>query len=183
MNKAILIFGPAGSGKTSTVKRIAENEGWTYISEDEYWNEIKKGKAPEESLRTHEEQKIIWKQVLEDILHEFSNGNNVALEFLVYEDPPRPLIFYKKHLLEMGVEVYVKILKPSYEVMLNRRRQRNLAHDKLFFKNRENGEKNRDYLQYEVLSSDFIDKNWIIEDKGSSIETIYKKHFAEIVED
>jgi adenylate kinase family enzyme len=179
--KAILIFGPAGSGKTSTAKRIAKNKGWTYFSEDEYWAKLKKGK-PSEELRTNEEQKIIWKKVLKDIKNAFNKKHNVVLEFLVYEDPPKPLLFYKKELLKLKAEILVKILKPEFKIILDRRMKRNAIHDKSFFKRRKNNDPCVEYLQLEVLGSNHIKKKWIIKDTGYTIEEVYQKYFSEFIE-
>jgi len=179
--KAILIFGPAGSGKTSTANRIGENKGWVHISEDEYWGEIKKNR-PEGELRTHEEQKIIWQRVLRDIKKNFRKGKNVALEFLVYEDPPKPLLFYKKELSNLGAKVIIRILNPPINVNLARRIKRGLPHDLRHLKRKLKKEKCLDDLQRDVLDSRYIKKDWIINNGRYSIEEIYQKFFAEFVE-
>ena len=60
MNKAILISGPAGSGKTTVAKLIEKNERWELISEDEAWIKIKEG-HPSGEARTPEEEAIVQK--------------------------------------------------------------------------------------------------------------------------
>jgi hypothetical protein len=116
------------------------------------------------------------------IFNEFSKNNNIALEFLVYEDPPKPLLFYKKELSKLGADILIRILKPKIEVISRRRKERNLPHDRDYFDRKKTGAECKDHLQIEVLGSKHIKKEWIIEDSEFSLEDIYKNYFAEFVE-
>src|SRR5215207_7144093 len=88
--KTILITGPAGSGKTSLAERIAQNEDWTHVSEDVHWVEIKKGRPVDEG-RTPDEQRIVQSAVVLQVEALLSKGKSVVLEFINYENPPKPL--------------------------------------------------------------------------------------------
>jgi uridine kinase len=110
--KVIIIAGPAGSGKTTTALRIAQNNNWSVISEDEFWVEIKKG-HPEGEMRTPEEESIIQKKTLDKVLAMLASGSNVVLEFILYQNPPTPIIFYQTELERRNIEVLIRLLVSS----------------------------------------------------------------------
>lgn len=174
----ILITGPAASGKTSTATKIAENQNWVLISEDDFWDEIKKNRPPNE-LRTDKEEDIVRPLVVKKIMDELSSGKNVVLEFLVYDIPPKSIIYYKKELLKNNVNVVIRVLRPNIDTILKRVSVRGRADDagvKI-----EQLRKDAKH-QIECLRSKFIDPEWVIDNSNISIEEVYNKYFLPIIE-
>src|SRR5579863_1488319 len=121
--QVVLLTGPAASGKTSLAARIATSPGWKHLCEDDYWVKIKEG-HPAGELRTPEEQKMVQAEVISDLLTLLTGGNRVVLEFVLYEDPPRPLLTYQRVLSERAISFMTRILRPSLDELLARIRAR-----------------------------------------------------------
>lgn len=177
MNKpdVILIAGPAGSGKTSTAERIALHPNWIHVSEDDHWNDVKAGQPPH-ALRTREEEKIVQSRVLSRLHEILGSGKKAVLEFILYDDPPDPLLSYQKELSDRGVHYITRILKPDVEEILRRIDLRGREEDaqEALRKHAEN--------QVAVLSSSHIDPSWVIDSSKVPLEEVYDRHFKSLVE-
>lgn len=174
--KVILITGPAGSGKTSLAERIAQNENWVLVSEDIHWGEIKQGRQG--GGRTPEEQNIIQPAVVHQIRDLLCKGNNVVLEFLNYENPPRPLIHYYEKLLGDAGKVFVVVLKPDESAIWERKRKRGRLDDQNYEKELKNARH-----QLASLESSYIKEKWIIDSSSLTVEEIYTKYIRDFVEE
>ncbi len=172
-NRVILISGPAGSGKTSLAERIAQNDNWIHVSEDNLWVEIKKGHPVGEG-RTIEEQQIIQPAIVKQISTILTKGKNVVLEFINYENPPKPIIYYYKELTRQKIEVLLKVLGPTATVIMERKIIRGRENDNNYEKEIKNA-----VNQLACLDSSFIQKEWIIDNSCMSIEETYRKYFLE----
>jgi hypothetical protein len=173
--KVLLIAGPAGSGKTTMGARIGRVDGWSHISEDCVWNEL-----PREphTARTEEEKAVVQHRTLGYIQSELRKGKSVVLEFIVYDNPPQPIIFYWDELEKLKVPVHIKVLRPSLQDILARQEFRANAHDRErpLAARKANAEH-----QLFCLSSDFIQPDWVVDSSGLSVEEVYARHFAQIV--
>ena len=172
----ILLAGPAGSGKTTVAARIAENPHWVHVSEDEYWMKLKAGR-PSGELRTTEEQDIVQPQVIQRVFEVLATNENAVLEFILYEDPPRPLLRYQQALAAKGVAFTTTILRPSAEETLRRIQGRRRANDMHHQGLRANAE-----LQMRVLGSKHIDAAWLIDTTDLGVEDVYDKYFKPLVD-
>lgn len=174
--KVILIAGPAGSGKTSMGQRIGKEEGWFHLSEDRVWDELTRDPH---TPRTEAEKAIVQARAVEYIQAELRKGHSVVLEFIVYDDPPQPILFYQAQLVRLGVPVHTKILRPAVEELLARQDNRGNSHDR----ERERAER-RANAEHQVrcLSSEHIDPAWVVDSSASSLEDVYRRHFAGLVE-
>ena len=175
--KVILITGPAGSGKTSLAERIAQNENWIHVSEDLHWVEIKKGHSAGEG-RTPEEQRIVQPAVVHQIRDLFSKENNVVLEFINYENPPNPLIFYYEELLKDSNQIFVAVLRPNESVIMERKKKRGRANDQDYEKELKNARH-----QLACLESIYIREEWAIDSSDMTVEEIYAKYILAFVEE
>lgn len=174
--KVILIAGPAGSGKTSMGQRIGKEDGWFHLSEDRVWDELPRDPH---TARTEAEKALVQAKAVEYIKAELRKGQSVVLEFIVYDDPPQPIVFYQAQLAEMGVPVHIKVLRPTVDEILVRQNTRGNSHDREceLTDRRANAEH-----QLRCLSSEHIDQSWVVDSSTASIEEVYRRHFAELVE-
>ena len=175
--KVILITGPAGSGKTSLAERIAQNENWIHVSEDLHWVEIKQG-HPAGELRTPEEQRIVQPAVVLQIRELLSKGNSAVLEFINYENPPRPLIYYYEVLGKVQCNILVKVLRPSEKVIMARKKIRGRADDQDYEEELKNARH-----QLACIESSYIEDEWIIDNSDMTVEEVYAKCFLAFVEE
>ena len=171
----ILIAGPAGAGKTSMGRRIATVPGWIHIPEDSIWDELPRDRHV---ARTESEREIVQSRAIERIMNELQRGNSVILEFVLYDDPPQPILYYSGTLTASGVSVQIRVLRPSIETLLSRQAKRGNSHDlQALPQRRANAEH-----QIRCLRGQHIDPSWVIASSSSSIEEIYQEHFAHLVE-
>lgn len=173
--KVLLIAGPAGSGKTTMGERIGRVDGWTHISEDGVWNELPRDPH---TMRTEEEKAVVQQRTLGYIQLELRKGKSIVLEFIVYDNPPQPIIFYRDELEKLKVPVRIKVLRPSLQAILARQESRANVHDREspLAARKANAEH-----QLSCLSSDFIQPEWVVDSSGLAVEEVYARHFAHIV--
>ena len=171
----ILIAGPAGAGKTTMAKRIGNEPGWVALSEDEFWNRL-----PREphTFRTDVEKAIVQGMVADAAIEHLERGERVAIEFIVYENPPQPIQFYALILAEAGYRVAVRVLRPSVAALLERQAKRGNAHDMEV-----SIEIRRGFAEQQVrcLNSQAIDSTWVIDSTELSVDEIYVMHFAPLL--
>ncbi len=155
--------------------RIAKETAWRAISEDEAWVEIKRG-HPIGEMRTEAEEAIVQKRTVEKTLAILSRGNNVVLEFILYRNPPTPLLFYKNELERQGVDVAIRLLKPLPDVIWERKVARGRAWD-------QNEEEQREFARHQLscLESDHIQKSWIVDNSAQGIDAAFENFFREIL--
>lgn len=170
----ILLIGPAGSGKTSLGRRIAEVDGWVHICEDDVWSEI--GHPPHE-LRTPGGQALVHTKVGERIRRAYDDGLNVLLEFLVYENPPIRITHYQDFLSAQAIPFETRVIRPSLEKILERQSIRGRPSDRDTEARRQNLEH-----QLSCLRTDLIEPEWVIDTSDETLEESYVRHFADLVE-
>ena len=172
----ILIAGPAGAGKTTMAKRIGNEPGWVALSEDEFWNHL-----PREphTFRTDVEKAIVQGMVADAAIEHLERGERVAIEFIVYEDPPQPIQFYAFILTEAGYQVVVRVLRPSVAALLERQAKRGNAHD-----TEVSVDIRRGFAEQQVrcLNSQAIEAKWVIDSSELSIDDVYATYFAHLIE-
>jgi adenylate kinase family enzyme len=176
MQTVILLIGPSGSGKTSMGKRIARNKGWKHVSEDKVWDEID---HPPHTYRTPREQAIVFPLSVEHIMRWIKKGNNVVFEFLVFDNPPTPITWYQKALKKEKVKVITRVLRPSIEELLRRQKVRGRKRE---MKDIEKQRKNAKH-QLKCLHAKMINKKWVINPAGRTLEENYKKYFEPLLKE
>ena len=171
----ILIAGPAGAGKTTMAKRIGNEPGWVALSEDEFWNRL-----PREphTFRTAVEKAIVQGMVADAAIEHLERGERVAIEFIVYEDPPQPIQFYASILAEAGYQIAVRVLRPSVAALLERQAKRGNAHDMEVSVDIRRGFAEQ---QVRCLNSQAIETAWVIDSSELSIDDVYGTHFAPLL--
>jgi adenylate kinase family enzyme len=176
MTHVILIAGPAGAGKTTMATLIGSKPGWVALSEDAFWARLPRDPH---LLRTDAEKAVIQDQVVEAALTALAQGLRVVIEFIIYEDPPQPILFYHAALTQSGHAIAVRVLRPTVDVLMQRQLQRGNAHDTEL-----SVEMRRLNAEHQVrcLYSPAIDPTWVIEAAHLSVDTVYTTHFAHLVE-
>jgi adenylate kinase family enzyme len=171
----ILIAGPAGAGKTTMAKRIGNEPGWVALSEDEFWDRL-----PREphTFRTDVEKAIVQGMVADAAIELLERGERVAIEFIVYEDPPQPIQFYATILAEAGYQVAVRVLRPSVAALLDRQAKRGNSHD-----TEVSVDIRRGFAEQQVrcLNSQAIEATWVIDASELSVDELYAMHFAPLL--
>jgi hypothetical protein len=175
-NKVILITGPAGSGKTSLATRIAQNKNWIHVSEDLHWAEIKQG-HPAGEPRTPEEQSLVRAAVLLQVRDLLSKGKAVVLEFINYENPPRPLIYYYEELHKDQNHTLVKVLRPTQWAIMERKKMRGRANDQDYGMALRNARH-----QLSCLEAGYIQSEWVIDNSLMTVEEVYTRYFLAFVQ-
>jgi adenylate kinase family enzyme len=170
----ILITGPAGSGKTTLARRIATNDGWVHISEDDLWNEIG---HPSHEPRNDEGQMLVHSKAQRRIDEGAWRRQNAVLEFLIYEDPPRRLRDYQHFLEQRSIPFVTRVLRPGIETILERQRIRGRPSDRDYESRRRHGEH-----QLKCLNSVMIHADWVIDSSHETAEQTYSTHFMHLVE-
>jgi hypothetical protein len=101
-----------------------------------------------------------------------------VLEFIVYESPPQPILFYRDALAKLKVPVQIKVLRPSLQAILARQACRANTYDRErpLAARKANAEH-----QLSCLRSDWIQPEWVIDSSGLSVEEVYTRHFAPLV--
>lgn len=171
----ILITGPGGAGKSTTAERIAEEPGWVHLSEDDFWVRIKEGR-PQGEERTADEEVLVQAQVVELMRELIASGNRVALEFILYEDPPRPLLRYQDALTDAGVTFATRVLRPSVDELLRRQDQRGRPNDRDRDSRRPGAER-----QHRVLLSSHIDQAHVVDTTALSADEVFDLYFRPLV--
>lgn len=169
--KVIIISGPAGAGKTTLSERITKEKNWVLVSEDNAWVEIKRG-HPVDEQRTEKEEDIVQTITLNKILEIIETGTNVVLEFILYRNPPKPIIFYHNALTAKSITVDIRLLKPNENEIWERKTKRGYAWDK-------NEIEQRGYATHQLgcLDSDYFHPDWIIDNSNLSPEETFEKYF------
>ncbi|MFZ9858271.1 MAG: AAA family ATPase [Roseiflexaceae bacterium] len=172
----LLIAGPAGAGKTSMATLIGCKSGWVALSEDEFW-----GRLPRDPhlLRTAAEKAVIQAQVVVEARAHLAQGKRVVIEFIIYEDPPQPILFYADTLTHDGYTVAVRVLCPTIETLMQRQAQRGNDHDTVLSVEMRRG--NAEH-QLRCLHSQSIDPAWVVDASQLSIADSYATHFVHLVE-
>ncbi len=174
--QVILLAGPGGAGKTTTAARIAQHPDWEHLSEDEYWVRIKEGR-PWGELRTPEEELLVQEEVVRRVIELVTIKKNVVLEFILYEDPPRPLLNYQNALRLRDIPFTTRILRPSADEVIQRMTIRGRPRDADL-------EKRRAQVEHQIrcLASPHIQDDWVIDTTEVPLEDVYRKYFRAIVE-
>ena len=115
--------------------------------------------------------------MIRDLLSMLNRGNRVVLEFILYEDPPRPLLAYQKALSERGILFMTTVLRPTLDELLVRIRARERDEERDIVSLRANAEN-----QIACLASPLIRSEWLIDPTGDTLEETYAKHFKRVVE-
>lgn len=163
----ILISGPGGSGKSSLADYIGARCEYTIVSEDRFWSELK-ANSPMDTWRTLDEELIVQSQVIADVRQRLLEGNNVVLEFILYCDPPRPLLAYIEALRDIAANLIVVLLKPSAEAILSRKKIRGRANEQDTA-----AEKDIAVSQLKCLDSPCIRKEWLVENVDLGISETF----------
>jgi adenylate kinase family enzyme len=113
---AILITGPAASGKSTLARYVSQQLGWQCLSEDDYWVANGWGSG----TRSLEQEMVVQRQVVNDLVAKCRAGRSVVLEFVVYSEPPNALSAYEEALTTLQVAFEVLALRPSVAEIIRR---------------------------------------------------------------
>ena len=174
--QVLLLAGPGGAGKTSTAARIAQHPDWEQVSEDDYWVKIKEG-HPWGELRTPEEERVVQDEVVRRVIELVAGKKSVVLEFILYQDPPYPLLNYQNALTSRAIPFTTRILRPSANEVLRRMKMRGRQRDADLEKRRAQA-----VQQLGCLASPYIQQDWVVDTSDIPLEEVYATHFQAIVE-
>jgi len=156
-------------------QRIGAEPGWCHIAEDKVWDELPRDPF---SPRTEEEKALVQNRVVQLIRDRVLSGVSVVVDFILYEIPPQPILFYQAKLAELQVDVVTRVLCPTVEIILKRQAARANSHDTevAVLERRRNAEH-----QVRCARGEDINPDWIVDSSDLSLEELYARHFARIV--
>jgi hypothetical protein len=109
-----------------------------------------------------------------DVKKLLSDGRDVVLEFIVYEDPPRPLVYCHEQRQQDGVEILVRALRPTEAVIAQRKlmrgREPRSVHEAKYTRR-----------QRACLKSRYVRPEWLIDNSRLSVEETYDRYFLPFV--
>lgn len=123
----VLVFGPGGSGKSTTAEIVSSRLGWHHLEEDSYW--VGRGWGAGHGFRTEDEEAQIQQHVLRDITSLTCEGTCVVLDFILYKTPPNPLTAYSAALNQLSISYCTIALRPSVDAIIDRMTMRGRAND------------------------------------------------------
>jgi predicted kinase len=167
----ILLVGPAGSGKSTLGARIARDQKWMHVSEDDIWNEIG---HPPHTLRTGSEQEVVHARALKKIIDAVEAGRSVVLDFLVYENPPIRIRQYEDELRRHNLSFVTRVLRPSVDAILERQRVRGRPSDR-------DVERRRRDAEHQVACLSGVDNRQVIDTSCETPEETFARHFVDLV--
>jgi predicted kinase len=170
--EVLLIVGPAGASKSTIAARIGQEPGWVHVSEDEAWSRLK----PRVGHRTPEQQDIIHAQVALEVQALVAGGDRVVLEFILFEDPPRPLLHYQEALTKADIPFATRVLRPEVDELMRRIEQRGRPNDR----GRTNLRANAEH-QWRVLGSSHIDPATIIDSTDLTADQVFERCFEPLL--
>ena len=161
----LLITGTMGSGKSTLARYIASRLGWECISEDDCW--VRHGWS---GARTEDQEHIVQAEVTRDLVSAVRAGHHVALEFILYKEPPNPLTEYQEQLAGNGISFETLVLRPSsVDEIMSRVKERGRPHDLAELQERRSGAEH----QVAVLRSPSIRPEWLVDPTSMTVEAIY----------
>lgn len=168
MPTVVLISGPAGAGKTTLATHISQQPDWLMCSEDAYWARLPRDPH---LLRTDAEKHIIQAQVVAAATAAVQRGSHVVIEFILYEDPPQPLLFYQQALTLPGVVMRIAVLRPPLATIMARQAQRGNDHDTQLS---EEIRRTNAAHQLRCLQSNAVNPAWIIDNTTLSAAVVWQ---------
>ena len=121
MPRVVLLTGTCGSGKTTIATLLAEQAGWTRISEDDIWHNCfgkNRGKFQSDEHRYKRQQ--VHDMVFGQLLTALRSGRNVVIEATVHESPPEAYQEYWRMFEAQAIEWTIRVLHPRLEVAVAR---------------------------------------------------------------
>ncbi len=165
LDDVLLITGTIGSGKSTLARYVAERLGWECMSEDAYW--VRHGWS---GIRTEEQERIVQAEVTKDLISSVRAGHHVALEFILYKEPPNPLTAYQEQLAGSGISFETLVLWPSsLDEIMRRVKERGRPDDLAKPEERRFGAER----QVAVLQSASVRPAWVVDPTNMTVEAIY----------
>ena len=162
----ILITGPCASGKTSLAEYISGELGYVRVSEDMYWGELTKDRVDYDGHRTADEEILIRDQVISDVSALLLGGRDIALEFLMYHNPPLPLMTYIEAFAGIAAEIKIAVLNPTADATFARKVTRGRENE---LDTSLDGEVTNIINWRKCLNTPHIDPKWVIDNADLTI--------------
>lgn len=120
--KIILITGPSAAGKSTLAALVALNSSWRSVSEDLAWDST--GFAFDRGDPKHgvgkERHERVRALVMESVKEHLAASCNVVVDFLMYQNPPVPVLDYIASCNALGVRLKTVVLRPALEAIIER---------------------------------------------------------------
>jgi adenylate kinase family enzyme len=168
--QVLLIAGPAGAGKTTLARRVAERLGWVCISEDDHWVRCGWGTG----LRSVDQEGIVQAQVAADVLSAIRDGNGVVLELILYKPPPNPLTAYQQVLSDNAVHGATVVLRPTVDEVVERLQRRGRPNDLAALDAR------RADAEHQLRVLDAVDPDSVVDVAGSTVDELCAECLARL---
>jgi adenylate kinase family enzyme len=168
--QVLLIAGPAGAGKTTLARRVAERLGWVCISEVDHWVRCGWGTG----LRSVDQEGIVQAQVAADVLSAIRDGNGVVLELILYKPPPNPLTAYEQALSDNAIPGATVVLRPTVDEVVERLQRRGRPNDLAALDAR------RADAEHQLAVLDTVDPDSVVEAAESTVDELCAECLARL---
>lgn len=120
MPKILILTGPGGSGKTTLAKMLESEYGYAYVDGDQEDTEFFSDGGqwlPENLMLLRQAHDKILKKTMD--LHE--QGQDVVIDYIIFD---QYLEFLEMFRQKFGDDLYIKVLMPSVDELIERDKQR-----------------------------------------------------------
>lgn len=120
MNRVLVLSGTCGSGKSTIAQLLADEHGWTRLSEDLVWRRrFHKNRGVFGSAEHRRKRRAVRRELLTDVRMAAEEAD-VVVDATVHEADPSSLAEYAALLAAAGLPWQLRVLHPRLEVAIER---------------------------------------------------------------
>lgn len=120
MNRVLLLSGTCGSGKSTIAQLLADEYGWTRLSEDDVWRRRFHKNRGVLGSEEHRQKRRVVREELVGALRLAIEKSDVVVDATVHEADPSSIDEYEALFGAAGVGWQLRVLHPRLDVAVQR---------------------------------------------------------------